>query len=71
MKKGVAIVPRMCVQREVAQADLHAVRIRQMRMTRTLYLVYRRDRPLTAAAQELVEMIRKKMLRGANGRREG
>jgi len=73
MKKGVAIVPRMCVEREVAQGDLHAVRIRQMRMTRTLYLVYRRDRPLTAAAQELVEMIRKnkKMLRGANGRREG
>ncbi len=70
MKKGVAIVPRMCVEREVAQGDLHAVRIRQMRMTRTLYLVYRRDRPLTAAAQELVEMIRKKMLRGANGRRE-
>jgi len=70
MKKGVAIVPRMCVEREVAQGDLHAVRIRQMRMTRTLYLVYRRDRPLTAAAQELVEMIRKKMPRGANGRRE-
>jgi len=71
MKKGVAIVPRMCVEREVAQGDLHAVRIRQMRMTRTLYLVYRRDRPLTAAAQELVEMIRKKMPREANGRREG
>lgn len=71
MKKGVAIVPRMCVEWEVAQGDLHAVRIRQMRMTRTLYLVYRRDRPLTAAAQELVEMIRKKMPRGANGRREG
>lgn len=70
MKKGVAIVPRMCVEREVAHGSLSALRIRQMRLTRTLYLVYRRDRPLTAAAGELVEMIRKKVVRGANGRRQ-
>jgi DNA-binding transcriptional LysR family regulator len=69
MKKGVAIVPRMCVEQEVAHGNLRALRIRQMRLTRTLYLVYRRDRPLTAAAQELVEMIREKMERGAKGRR--
>ena len=69
MKKGVAIVPRMCVEQEVAHGDLRALRIRQMRLTRTLYLVYRRDRPLTAAAQELVEMIRQKMERGEKGRR--
>jgi len=67
MKKGVAIVPRMCVEREVAHGDLRALRIRQMRLTRTLYLIFRRDRPLTAAAQELVEMIRKTVVR----RREG
>jgi DNA-binding transcriptional LysR family regulator len=66
MKKGVAIVPRMCVEREVAHGDLHALRIRQMRLTRKLYLVYRRDRPLTAAAQELVEMIRAKTARRAD-----
>lgn len=60
MKKGVAIVPRMCVESEVARGGLHALRIRQMRVVRRLYLVYRRDRPLTAAAQELVEIIRKK-----------
>jgi DNA-binding transcriptional LysR family regulator len=60
MKKGVAIVPRMCVESEVARAGLRALRIRQMRVVRRLYLVYRRDRPLTAAAQELVEIIRKK-----------
>jgi DNA-binding transcriptional LysR family regulator len=70
MKKGVAIVPRMCVEREVAHGDLRALRIRQMRLTRTLYLVYRRDRPLTAAAQELLETIRQGMVRGARGRRE-
>jgi DNA-binding transcriptional LysR family regulator len=60
MKKGVAIVPRMCVESEVARRGLRALRIRQMRVVRRLYLVYRRDRPLTAAAQELIEIIRKK-----------
>lgn len=60
MKKGVAIVPRMCVEREVANGQLRALRVRQMRLARTLYLVYRRDRPLSAAAQELVEVIRRK-----------
>jgi len=68
MKKGVAIVPRMCVEHEVANGELHALRIKQMRVIRRLYLVYRRDRPLTAAAQELVEMIRKRTTRSTNGR---
>jgi DNA-binding transcriptional LysR family regulator len=68
MKKGVAIVPRMCVEREVANGHLRALRIRQMRVTRTLYLVYRRDRPLSAAAQSLVELIRHKKLAGVNRR---
>jgi DNA-binding transcriptional LysR family regulator len=71
MKKGVAIVPRMCVEREVTRGDLRVLRIRQMRVARTLYLIYRRDRPLTAAAQGLVELIRKKPVRGGNARREG
>lgn len=63
MKKGVAIVPRMCVEREIAQGLLRALRIRQMRVVRKLYLVYRQDRPLAAAAQELVEIIRGKPAR--------
>jgi DNA-binding transcriptional LysR family regulator len=60
MKKGVAIVPRMCAEREAARGDLRALRIRQMHLTRTLYLVFRRDRPLAAAAQSLLELIRAK-----------
>ena len=60
MQKGVAIVPRMCVEREVEAGILHDVRLRQMRVVRKLYLVYRQDRPLTSAAQELVEIIRRK-----------
>jgi len=69
MKKGVAIVPRMCVERELVNGDLRALRIRQMRLIRTLYLVFRRDRPLTAAAQGLVEVIRRKRMPSVNGRR--
>lgn len=57
MKRGVAIVPQMCVEREVARGDLHELSIRQMRIERRLYLVYRQDRPLPAAAQALVEVI--------------
>jgi len=70
MKKGVAIVPRMCVEREVAGGDLRALRIRQMRVIRKLYLVFRSDRPLTAAAKELVEIIRRKVRKGAQARPE-
>ena len=61
MKQGVAIIPRMCVEREVASGTLSALRLRQMRIVRKLYLVYRRDRPLTAAAQGLVEVLRGKV----------
>ena len=71
MKKGVAIVPRMCVESEVARGGLRALRIRQMRVVRRLYLVYRRDRPLTAAAQELVEIIRKKRAPGKRAQTNG
>jgi DNA-binding transcriptional LysR family regulator len=71
MKKGVAIVPRMCVESEVARGGLRALRIRQMRVVRRLYLVYRRDRPLTAAAQELVEIIRTKRAPGKRTQTNG
>jgi len=70
MKQGVAIVPRMCVEREVASGDLRELRIRQMRVTRKLYLVYRRDRPLSAAAQEMLEVIRQRPSRGPRPRRQ-
>ncbi len=70
MKKGVAIVPRMCAERELAAGDLRALRIRQMRVVRKLYLVYRRDRPLSAAAQAMVEVIRGKAPAASFHRRE-
>jgi len=57
MKRGLAIVPRMCVEREVERGDLREVRLKQMRVQRHLYLVYRQDRPLSVAARELVTML--------------
>ncbi|MGA8367469.1 MAG: LysR family transcriptional regulator [Candidatus Acidiferrales bacterium] len=60
MKKGVAIVPRMCVEGEIERGDLRELGLRQMRIHRRLYLIYRQDRPLAAAAQELIEMLRRK-----------
>jgi DNA-binding transcriptional LysR family regulator len=63
-KRGVAIVPRMCVEQEIARGDLRELRIKQMRITRKLYLVYRQDRPLPAAAEELIAMLREKPQQG-------
>jgi DNA-binding transcriptional LysR family regulator len=60
MKRGVAIVPRMCVEREIARGDLRELRLRQMKMERHVYLVYRQDRPLATAAKALVELLRPK-----------
>src|SRR5271170_2409467 len=68
MKKGVAIVPHMCVEREIARGDLRELRIRQMSIERRLYLVYRGDRALSAAAQVLVDIVREKKT-GSAGRR--
>jgi DNA-binding transcriptional LysR family regulator len=71
MKRGVAIVPRMCVEGELARDDLRELRIRQMHIQRHLYLVYRQDRPLSAAARGLVETIlARKKSRSASSRRE-
>ena len=68
MKKGVAIVPHMCVEEEIARGDLRELRIRQMRIQRRLYLVYRQDRPLTAAAQALIDVLRPKTARSGRTR---
>jgi len=71
MKRGVAIVPRMCVEAELARGDLRELRIRQMRIERHLYLVYRQDRPLSAAARGLVETIlSEKKKRSSSAHRE-
>src|SRR5690348_7966729 len=44
MKKGVAIIPRMCAEHELERGDLYELRLKQMHIERRLYLVYRQDR---------------------------
>jgi DNA-binding transcriptional LysR family regulator len=68
MKMGVAIVPRMCVGPEIERGLLKELRMRQMRLERRLYLVYRQDRPLTAAAQALVAILRGKKTTSHGGK---
>jgi DNA-binding transcriptional LysR family regulator len=68
MKNGVAIVPRMCVEGEIARGDLQELHLRGMRILRRLYLVYRQDRPLSAAAQGLVNILKPKGAQAARGR---
>src|SRR6202521_211223 len=58
MDMGVAIVPRMCVRWEVEQGLLVEVKIRQLRMRRDLYLLYRRRGPLSHAATALLRLLR-------------
>jgi DNA-binding transcriptional LysR family regulator len=58
MDMGVAIVPRMCVRWEVEQRLLVEVVIRELRMPRDLYLVYRRRGPLSHAATAMLHLLR-------------
>jgi DNA-binding transcriptional LysR family regulator len=57
MGMGVAIVPRMCVLWEVERKLLAEVRIRQLKMPRSLYLVSRRGAKLSHAAEGLMRLL--------------
>jgi DNA-binding transcriptional LysR family regulator len=58
MGMGVAIVPRMCVRWEVEKKLLAEVRIRQLKMPRSLYLISRRGARLSHAAEGLLRLLR-------------
>jgi len=64
MKKGLAIIPRMCAEYEIERGDLRELSLKQMHIQRRLYLVYRQDRPLSAAARELIALVRGKPAEG-------
>jgi DNA-binding transcriptional LysR family regulator len=57
MGMGVAIVPRMCVRWEVERKLLAEVRIRQLKMPRSLYLVSRRGARFSHAAVGLMRLL--------------
>jgi DNA-binding transcriptional LysR family regulator len=58
MQMGVAIVPRTCVRQEIEQGELVEVKIKQLRVPRRLFLIYRRDSKPSRAAAELMRLLR-------------
>jgi len=57
MGMGVAIVPRMCVQTEAKLKTLVEIRIKEMKLPRHLFLLYRRDRTLSKAAGAFMRVL--------------
>lgn len=71
MGMGVAIVPRMCVQMEAESGELAEIRVREMRLRRDLFLIFRRNQPLSQGAQAFIRLLRpKEPLRPAEDPRE-
>jgi DNA-binding transcriptional LysR family regulator len=60
MGMGVAIVPRMCVQMEVESGELAEIPVREMRLRRDLFLIFRRDQPLSQGAQAFIKLLHPK-----------
>ena len=58
MDMGVAIVPRMCARWEIEQGLLVEIKIRELRMPRDLYLLYRKQGPLSHAAASMLRLLR-------------
>jgi DNA-binding transcriptional LysR family regulator len=55
---GIAMLPKVAVEREVASGELRYVRVRGMTMPkRTIALIYRRGRPLSRAAGAFVRLL--------------
>ena len=55
MELGVALLPRRCALSEIARGQLAAVRVPQLRVPRTLRLVYRRTGELSHAASAFLD----------------
>lgn len=55
--EGVAFLPRMCVNEEIAQGILHEVRVKEMNVDRKIHLVYPARRALSHAAQAFLELV--------------
>jgi DNA-binding transcriptional LysR family regulator len=58
MGMGVAIVPRMCVQWEIAHGWIKEIQVKQLNIPRHVYLVSRRGARLPHTAAELVRILR-------------
>lgn len=66
---GVAILPRRCALSEIAQGQLHAVRVTELKALRRIRLVHRRTGALSAAAAAFIEHARAASARTSVSRR--
>ena len=53
---GVALVPRLAAQAEIARGDIAALTVREMRLERRLYLVHRKGATLSHAARAFLRV---------------
>jgi len=54
---GVAFLPRMCVEQDIAKHVLHEVRVKEMHVERKIRLVYSTRRALSHAAKAFLEVV--------------
>jgi DNA-binding transcriptional LysR family regulator len=57
MRQAVALVPRMCIEDELEKGVLVEVEIPELRVERTLRVVYRRDDPLSHAGRAFLKVV--------------
>ena len=55
---GVALVPRLTAQAEIARGQIAALTVREMKLERKLYLVYRKSATLSHAARAFLRVAR-------------
>jgi DNA-binding transcriptional LysR family regulator len=55
---GVALIPRLTAQAEIARGQVAALTVREMRLERRLYLVYRKSATLSHAARAFLRVAR-------------
>jgi DNA-binding transcriptional LysR family regulator len=58
--EGVAFLPRMCVEQEIEQRLLCAVKIKELHVERKIRLVYPTRRVLSHAAKAFLEVVQAK-----------
>ncbi len=57
MQQAVALVPRMCIEEELAKGALMEVEIPELRIERKLRVVFRRGDPLSHAARAFLQVV--------------
>lgn len=57
--EGVAFLPRMCVEQELAQHALREVRVEELNVERNIRLVFPARRALSHAARAFLELVQK------------